>query len=202
MRSRGALAILASSLLAFAVLPACSTTANVVDVYMGLDAPDDTGQTRRRNVFFTDSKAIHCIAVVGQGRPDATFEVFIRQILSYDLLTKDTKDVDRYLSYREMTLGRGTEPTYLDVEFTAEDDEGNEAPYPPGSYVCEVALDGVLMGTAGFNIVVPPCPPATIPQGGICLGYYPVGTECPKYGELSGDPQTCICDPEGWRCRE
>lgn len=202
MRSRGTLAALVCSLFAFVVLSACSTTANVVDVYVGLDAPDNTGQTRRRNVFFTDTKEIHCIAVVGQGRPDATFETFIHQSLSYDLFTKATKDVDRYLAYTEMTPGRSTEPVYLDVAFRVEDDEGNQLPYPPGSYVCSVALDGVIMGSASFNILFPDCPPAIIPQGGICFGYYAVGTECPKYGELSEEPETCICDPEGWRCRE
>src|SRR5688572_11322159 len=74
------LATLFAGLFVLPVVASCTATANITEVYTSIDA---TGE-RRRNVFFTDSKEIHCLAEYGSGRTDVTFEGIIRQLQEYD----------------------------------------------------------------------------------------------------------------------
>jgi len=73
-------ACIAGGLLALQLLPACPKTAGVDEVFMSLD-PDGS---RRRNVFYTDTKSISCIAKVAAGRRDVTFQVRLRAVQVYE----------------------------------------------------------------------------------------------------------------------
>ena len=79
MRRLGA-ALAFVSLVASA-LPACTSTANISDVYMALDGDGN----RKRNIFYTDTQSIHCVVEAGIGRDGATVEVLIRQVQRFDL---------------------------------------------------------------------------------------------------------------------
>ncbi|MBX3200008.1 MAG: hypothetical protein KF894_17865 [Labilithrix sp.] len=202
-RRLGALALLGALL--SSVLPACSATANVGDVWMSLD--EDGG--RRRSVFFTDSAAITCIAEVGVGRQDVTLEILIRQIRGAAVGTDDFEPMDQVVLARDLRpditkdgpalIAVTMVPSSIDEEGRLKEDQ--EAPFSPGSYICEVMLDGVLQKSVAFNIDYPPCPTVLIREGTPCLGFYTFDTECPA-GGASGQPQpTCVCSGKDWVCR-
>lgn len=187
------------------LLVACSTTARISDVYTALDEDG----FRRRDVFFTDTNEIHCIAEAGIGRPDVTIEGVIHQIRAYDFANNKFFETDRYLGYAELqpkkAEGNASGPTKIDLRLERVGPDGkpkDDAPYVAGSYVCEISLDGEQQGRAAFNIDFPPCPTAIIPNGTRCFGFYPNATECPKFGEKSADPAKCKCQETGWECAE
>src|SRR3954452_15413417 len=90
-------AFILGSLLALELLPACPRTAGVDEVFMSLDEDG----ARRRNVFYTDTKSISCIAKVASGRKDVTFQLRLRAVQVYDFEQKKIFDTDRYLNYIE-----------------------------------------------------------------------------------------------------
>ncbi len=189
------------ALLALTLFSACTTTARVNEVYTALDSDG----VRRRNVFFTDTIEIHCLAEVGVGRPDVTVETYIHQIRAYNFQTSTFFETDRYLGYVEIKPDVSKDrPAVIDLSLGRVDAEGkpaDNAPFTAGSYICEVALDGTIEKTAPFNIDFPPCPPAFLIPGGPCFGFFTEATKCPKYGLLSDDPAECICSPtKGWIC--
>ncbi|MBX3258664.1 MAG: hypothetical protein KIS78_08765 [Labilithrix sp.] len=201
-RRLGAFALLGA--LVSSALPACSATANVGDVWMSIDEDG----ARRRNVFFTDSAAITCVAEVGIGRQDVTLEMFIRQIRGTTPGSEDFESMDRVVLARDfrpdVTKDRPAlvtltlVPTSVDEEGRLKEDE--EAPFAPGSYICEVMLDGELQKSAAFNIDYPPCPTAVILAGTPCLGFYTFDKECPASGATGQREPTCICSGKDWVC--
>ena len=68
------------ALVVFGAMPSCTATANVSDVWLSLDADG----ARHRTVFYTDTKAIYCIAEVAAGRNNATLEMQLRRVQSFD----------------------------------------------------------------------------------------------------------------------
>lgn len=191
--------LVAAVLLAVTMLPACSQTANITEVWMALD---EEGH-RRRNEFFTDSKEIHCVATAGIGREGVTVEGFIRQQQAYDFATNAYVPIDRILAYTEFSPDRSEEPVTIDLQLTTEAGEGGgeDPPFVAGRYQCEILLDGALEGTAVFNIEFPPCPPAAIIAGTRCFGFYRENDECPAFGATGAPTPTCRCSQaEGWRC--
>jgi hypothetical protein len=192
-----------SVLLAATVLPACSATANVSEVWTSVDEDG----ARRRSTFFTDSAAVVCLAEYGNGRQDVTIEMLIRQIRGADFGAQAFREENIVTSVTDfrpgVTQGRPGKavirllPSKIENGKFVQDDE---APFSPGSYICEVRIDGALKGSASFNIDYPECPGALILQDQRCQGFYPTGTTCPAAG-LTGDPQpTCQCTPKGWNC--
>lgn len=197
-------AIAAFGVLVASGLPACAATANVSDVWMSIDEDG----ARRRNVFFTDSSNITCIAEVGIGRRDATLEMLFRQIRAAPFGTDAFEEVNKVVLAREFHPDITTDgpalvnltlrPMSLDTDGLLKEDD--QAPYEPGSYLCEVMLDGVKRESAAFNIEYAPCPTAIIQEGVPCKGFYTVGTRCPVNG-ASGQPEpTCSCEEQGWTC--
>ena len=194
---------------------ACSTTANIGDVYMSLDGEG----LRKRNIFYTDTKDIHCIAETGIGRDGVTVEVLIRQVQRFDLDTSKTIPSDRVVTQVETsptrTDGLAKLDTTLDkhqlglydgvaVPVTDPDNPPPapaDEPFPVGRFICEARLDGVLKGTATFNIQIPPCPTAQITPFTACYGFYPEGQQCKRYGDSSAEDDSCTCDKQkGWDC--
>lgn len=182
------------------LLPACSRTANVSEVFTALDSIGD----RRRTVFTTDTKAIHCVAELGISRPGVTLEFVVRQLQRYDFDDNVFKDSNRIIGQAEFTPAKnqaGAFKTDLTIDKLGPDGRrANDGPYPPGRYQCEVSIDGERDGEAVFNIEFPPCPTAQIVPGAICFGFYQDQRQCPAFG-LTGDKNTvCECTKKGWQC--
>jgi hypothetical protein len=186
-------------LLLVAAVSSCTTTARVTDVYMALDGTGD----RKRNVFFTDSKEIHCIVEMGIGRPGSTIEAIVRQDQSYDFIADRFFEADRVLANAELAPSPQQGIQKLDVTLKPAGPNGEDAtgsPYPPGRYQCEAYLDGALEKVTIFNIDFPPCPTALILPGSLFYGFYKKVDVCPKYGDTSRDPARCRCTIKGWEC--
>lgn len=202
MTSRGACALtfVLACALSPSLLPGCTDTANISDVYTALDGQGD----RRRNVFFTDSKELHCIVEMGIGRKGVTIDVLFRQLQTYDFVADRFFETDRVFASAENNPQPADGIQTFDVSLLPLDPDGktaNGGPYPPGRYVCEARLDGTLEKVAIFNINFPPCPTATIQQGTVCYGFYKKGLQCPRYGLTTRDPAQCTCDQtKGWQC--
>ena len=188
-----ALPLAVASVLLLAAVSSCATTARINDVYTALDA---TG-TRRRNVFFTDTKEIHCVAEMGIGRPGVTVEAIIRSLQSYDFVSGRYFEQNRVLANAEGSPQRAEGIQHFDVTLKPAGPNGEDAtgqPFPPGRFICEVYLDGELTKTAIFNIAFPDCPTALIRTGTQCFGFYKDLYVCPKYGVSSGDERKCRCN--------
>lgn len=179
-------------------LAACTSTARISDVYMAIDSEGD----RRRNVFFTDTKEIHCVVEMGIGRPGVTVEAIVRQLQSYDFIEDRFFETDRVAANAENSPKRAEGIQKLDVSLTPGAEDGaTSVPFPPGRFQCEAYLDGELQQVAIFNIDFPPCPTAEIKRATECYGYYKDKTTCPRYGVTSRDTAKCRCsDAKGWEC--
>ncbi len=191
----------ALALLLVPLLPACTATANVSDLWT---SPDQDG-ARRRNVFFTDSKAINCIAELGIGRDDVTFEMYIRVLQIYDFTENKFLDTNIVSNTLEVHPTRTTSgPLKQTITLKAKGPDGQESdklPLPASRAQCEAYLDGNLEKTTVFNVDFPPCPTAAITPGTLCLGFYKEFTECKIAGD-TGDPKLgkCKCEKKGWNC--
>jgi hypothetical protein len=96
------------------------------------------------------------------------------------------------------TISLTLKPTSLDEEGKLKEDQ--EAPFTPGSYACEVFLDGGKQREAAFNIAYAPCPTVMIQPGTPCAGFYTLGTVCPASGLTGASQPTCSCGQKGWEC--
>lgn len=67
----------------------------------------DPAAARRRNVFFTDSNEILCVATVSSGRTNATLHLRIRQLQRFDYQTGRFLDADRVVSKLEVVPSVG-----------------------------------------------------------------------------------------------
>lgn len=190
--------------LLFVLLPAavvsCTSTARVSDVYMALDGAGD----RKRNVFFTDTKEIHCVVELGIGRRGATVETLVRALQGYDFASDKFFATDRVLANVEASPTPSDGIQTVDVTLKPRGPDGVETdglPFPPGRFVCEAYLDGKLEQTAVFNIDFPDCPASQIAPGTLCFGFYKQNLECPRYGVTAKDPAKCRCTTlKGWEC--
>jgi hypothetical protein len=203
LRAWGAAATLGA--LVTSALPACTETANVSDVWLSLD-PDGA---RRRKVFFTDSASITCVAEVGVGRKDVTFEILIRRVRRSPFGSDEFEPSNEVVLAKEFhpdvttgkpaIIGLTLKPTTVDQDGKLQ--ENDEAPFAAGSYVCEVYVDGDKQKQAAFNVDYAPCPTIVIQPNTLCIGFYTTGTECPASG-ATGDPEpTCTCSDKGWECK-
>jgi hypothetical protein len=190
--------VLTATLLATSLV-SCATTARVSDVYMSLDADG----SRRRSIFFTDTKEIHCIVEMGIGRKGVTIEAVIHQLQRYDFPSDKFFEFDGYSANAESSPQPQEGIQKLDVSLKPEGPNGEDAsgsPFPPGRYQCEARLDGELQQTSIFNIDFPPCPTSEVRTGQLCFGFYKNNQACGRYGLLSHDPAVCVCTLKGWDC--
>src|SRR4051812_2614820 len=81
----------------------CTTTARVSDVYLALDGNGD----RKRNIFFTDTKEIHCVVESGVGRRGVTLEAIVRQLQEYDFVADKFFETDRVTANIETSPAPG-----------------------------------------------------------------------------------------------
>ncbi|MDB5217861.1 MAG: hypothetical protein JWO86_5788 [Myxococcaceae bacterium] len=194
----GALAV--TSLLLAGALSSCATTARITDVYMALDGQGD----RKRNVFFTDTKEIHCVIEMGIGRKGVTVEGLVRAIQDYDFQADKFFDTNRVLANAEGSPSPAEGVQKFDVSLKPADEKGmivDGAPFPPGRFVCEATLDGVLEKVTVFNVDFPPCPTSFIVPASVCIGFYKSNTVCPRLGASAVGSPLCHCDAiTGWQC--
>lgn len=198
LRSGGLSVVLAASLLG-SVLPSCTDTVAVSELTTALD----TAGARRRNVFFTDTNEIHCVATVSAGRNNATLHLRIRQLQRFDYQTGRFLDADRVVSQIEVVPSAGNNQQYSIalVRTNAKGEESDEIPFQPGRYQCEALVDGELERKAIFNVDFPACPDETILMPTACYGFYELGRRCPAFGASSTEPAQCVCDfAKGWDC--
>jgi hypothetical protein len=253
---------------------ACDT-AGVSYVYMAIDSAG----AQHRQVFYTDSNGIYCIAKFSSGRTDATLDFTVRQTHTYPwcgALNNPTGNgpvAHPIFGVGEQTPGKGVETAvaeellpngiqfditcppppsglcvpnlpstgFCDVSKVQKEQAGtcptssvgegpdscgpgftcceslvetvggsggssspvSDAPYPAGSYVCEVDLDGVEVGETEFQIEYPPgvapaiCPEAPPISGIPCYNWVPEGAQCPGFNAS----ETCGCGVSGiWNC--
>jgi len=193
-------ALFVPTVLVLASVSSCTATARITDVYMALAGQGD----RKRNVFVTDSKEIHCVVEMGIGRPGATIEAILRQVQAYDFAADKFFETNRVVGNAENSPQPGQGIQKLDITLKVLDSNGQPvdgAPFLPGRYVCEASLDGVLEMSAIFNIDFPDCPASTISPETLCIGFYKNQTVCPHYGATGMSPPTCQCDAiKGWQC--
>lgn len=182
---------------AVSLMPACSSTANVSDVYISLDEDG----ARRRNQFTTDTANIFCMIEYSVGRKDVTIEVTIKRtnadgvtiVAATDIHPDITKDTTKHIP-----LGVKVPRFSLDENGRLKEDD--EAPYEVGRYRCDVKLDGQLKSFAEFDVSFPDCPTAQIIQGSRCAGFYEIPRECPRAGNAGDQEPTCSCTLKGWNC--
>jgi hypothetical protein len=188
------------TLLMVAAVSSCTTTARISDVYTGLDGQGD----RKRNVFFTDTKEIHCVVEMGIGRTGVTIEAVVRQVQAYDFNADKYFDTNRVIGNAENSPTKAEGVQRLDVTLVPLGPDGvnsDTAPFAAGRFECEASLDGELQRTAVFNVDFPPCPTSLIRPGTVCFGFYKNLSVCPRYGATSTDPSNCRCsDVKGWEC--
>jgi hypothetical protein len=200
MSAMGIGARLVVSALLLPALVSCTATARASDVYMALDAAGD----RKRSVFFTDTKEIHCVVELGIGRKGATVETVVRQLQAYDFAADRFFATDRVIANVEASPTPVDGIQTLDVALKPKAPDGtdaNDGPFLPGRFQCEAYLDGTLEQSAVFNIDFPECPASTIPSRAMCFGFYKQNLECPRYGLTSRDPAKCRCSSAtGWGC--
>ena len=188
-----------------AVLASCTSTANISDLYTATDATGD----HKRTTFYTDSVEVHCIAEAGIGRPDATIEIYVRQLQGYDYLNNNFFPTNRVYAYTQAQPTPGDGIQKVDVSIIPLPPSGNladatgDVPFEVGHFQCEAYLDGVLERTTVFNIDFPPtCPESYITRNSLCFGYYKLNQVCKLYGDSSDPGQgncTCTVD-KGWSC--
>src|SRR5262245_53784856 len=116
--------VIAAALLIVLLVPSCSQTANVTEVWMSLDGDG----SRRRNEFFTDTKEIHCVAKAGVGRDGVTIESFIRSVQLFDFDSGRYETIDAILAYAEFKADRAGQATTVDLSLTPRDPRKPDAP--------------------------------------------------------------------------
>ena len=162
-----------------------------VSAFMALD----TGE-RKRTTFYTDTANINCIAEFHGAKDGLTVFASVRQTIS------DTgKPVNLVFQIGELPASKTTTSLVFSLAHTGNPNLVSAAdadPWPPGAYVCDVSVDGVVKANAPFIIQVPKCPVYPAASGYKCQGFYPTGTVCP-----SADANvTCTCsgDTGLWVC--
>jgi hypothetical protein len=174
-------------MLALSSLVACET-AGFQDAYTALDG---TGK-RRRDVFFTDTENIFCVAEVASGVDDVTVSADFYAVELYDPSTGDSRRVNEHLASQEANPGKGKK---IVLPFSLVKDP--DVPWAVGRFVCRLGLNGVVERELGYEVRFPDCPDAPIRTGAVCAGFVDPDAECPG---AAGD--TCRCNADGaWLCQ-
>jgi hypothetical protein len=174
-----------------ALSAACTATANVDDAFMALDSAGD----RKRDVFFTDTAQIYCVAEFASSRTDVTVNIKLHQLSRYDFVQNQIVGFDAYPTELEIAPGAAARSKHSLLLVVA-DEQGNAKqglPYQAGDYECQVFLDGHLQKSVRFSIQFPPCPDIRILANSTCLGFYRLGDKCPELGAASTQNLSCAC---------
>lgn len=192
----------------------CGAASQVNTVFMALDGEG----ARPRDTFYPDTTTIFCdIDWVGRN-PDTTVNAFIHQHKGEQVLgTGSLGPVERLYAVGEAVGGE--QKSTISFSWTLQSDAGGPAPFPVGSYTCDVEVNGEKAGSAAFDITYPGCKrddPSNCqgagtdcPLGGaafpgaICLGIYRDQAQCPSVN-LTTDSTNCTCNGNSdglWACK-
>jgi hypothetical protein len=171
------------------VLALCSCrSAGIKRAYMSLDAEGD----RKREVFYTDTEAIFCVAEIASGRDDLSVGGALRATSFYSSVDGSRQPANALLAIEEEAPGAGE-----DVRVSFELEIENDDPYPAGTFVCDLSLDGEVEESLPFEIRFPACPAAPLFSGLVCRDFVVEGSVCP--GAFAGT--NCTCAQSGtWEC--
>jgi hypothetical protein len=191
----------------------CSTTSQVRQIFMALDGTGD----RTRDTFYPDTTQIFCDVVWAGRSPDTTIDAVIVQTKGEDIIgSGSVVPVDRLFAVGEVVGGENL--STLSFTWTVQADGGGTAPFPVGSYQCQVSVNGENAGASNFFITYPGCAKndptscggagTDCPLGGAavpgapCLGFYKIGAQCPSIGDLT-NASGCNCDGASgvWQCQ-
>jgi hypothetical protein len=162
-------------------------TAGFKRSYMALDGEGH----RRRDVFFTDTESIFCVAELASGVDDVTVRADFEQRAYYLPEDGSRVDLQRFIGSEELAPGAGEElVTSFELQRT------QDQPYDAGDYACLLYLNGDLEAEHAFRVEYPECPVAPIEPGVRCRGFVLDGAVCT--GVLG---ESCACAASGtWEC--
>ena len=183
-RGAAALAVLCS------IAAGCNTAA-IKHSYMSLDQDG----SRKRSMFYTDTENIFCVGEMAIGRKDVSINAAIRSTALAPPPSGTLVPLASTLAVKDVTPAATGSDVVVAFQLLKAD---SKDPWPAGSFVCDLAIDGELTDSVPFQIAYPDCP-LMPPQGGdSCAGFFLPGSKC--VGALSAE--TCLCTEEGiWQCR-
>jgi hypothetical protein len=175
-------------LLALVALSSCRS-AGIKRAYMSLDSDGK----RKRDVFFTDTETMFCVAEIASGREDLSVGGVWRATSFYSSLDGSKAPVNSVLAIEEEAPGAGEDVRVFFELFMKDGDR----PYPAGTFVCDLSLDGEVEESLAFEVQFPACPAAPLFSGLVCRDFVIGGSVCP--GATSGT--NCTCAESGlWEC--
>jgi len=161
-------------------------------------ALDESGD-RRRTTFDTQTKAIFCIGELASGRADVTISAKIRAPVLFDRVSGQMVAADLTMAVGEAAPGKG-EHTIVSFKFDPPADPMMTMmaqAYIPGSYVCELSIDGHLEEQVPFSIGFASCPALPPTTGAPCAGWVRPGASCSGISPRIA----CACNADGlWSC--
>jgi hypothetical protein len=182
--------VLAGCALSALLGPLACNTSGFKRTYMALDSEGN----RKRDVFFTDSEQIYCVAEMSSGTSDVTVVARVRVWGLYDPLTGQLQErAGDIVGVEEQAPGVGAN---IVTSFLIEKPEGSSV-YPAGQFTCELYLDGELEASLDFETRYPDCPFKPIEVGSSCAGLVLFGNQCPS---PAGGTCTCAADTGLWSC--
>jgi hypothetical protein len=175
-------------LLALVALSSCRS-AGIKRAYMSLDSDGK----RKRDFFFTDTETMFCVAEIASGREDLSVGGVWRATSFYSPVDGSQEPRNAVLALDEEAPGAG-EDVRVFFELTMKE---NDVPYPAGTFVCDLSLDGEVEESLDFEIRFPACPAAPLFSGFVCKDFVVDGSVCP--GATAGT--NCTCAETGlWEC--
>ena len=161
----------------------------------------DSGGMLQRTVFYTDTATIYCVGKLDSGVADVSVSSTVRASSLY------VSDRDAYVpvdeivavSSADQTPGMGQSIVAFQLDKAVPDPsvDPSTVPFNPGTYVCDLYVNGDLDRSIPFTIAFPDCPVAPPGDGGPCAGWVRPGSRCP--GAQAG--VECTCASSGsWSC--
>ncbi len=182
--------------LVVAIAPACRD-AGLTDAYMSLDGSG----MRRRTVFYTDTESIYCVGDVDSGVDDVTVSSVVRAHSLYVSSRNAFEPVDEIVAVSDSDQAPGKGQSLVAFQLNkavpGPGVDPSEVPFTPGSYVCELYVDGDLDRSVPFEIDFPACPVAPPVDGGPCAGWVRPSSKCS--GAQAGVQCTCVSSGT-WAC--
>ncbi len=161
----------------------------------------DSDGNRHRTTFDTEATAIFCIGELASGRADVTVSARIRAPLLLDRASGQMVAADMTMGVGEAAPGQ-SDHTVVSFQLDPPADPkmmNAPQPYIPGSYVCELSIDGHLEETVPFTIAYARCPMLPPVNGAGCAGWVAPGASCagvsPRIACRCGDDGLWSCSP-------
>jgi hypothetical protein len=163
-------------LLAFASLLACIASACATSGVSGVYMANDAGGAQHRNVFYTDSQDMFCVAKFSAGNPDSTLDFTIEQTGIYPWCGNTAK-LDQNPAHLHKIFANGEQVPGVGVESVIAEE------VPPYGVKINFTCNGYCTQNSAGNMSLCNGPP--IFQGN-CLPHY-----TPLEADSCGEGSTC-----------